>query len=196
MTISLEQLDCLMKAREDEHLEFKEAKNNFHFETLVKYCVALASEDGGTVILGVTDKLPRRVVGSQAFSDLERTKAGLVERLRLRIEASALQHPDGRVLVFSVPSRPIGMPIQYQGAYWMRSGEDLAAMTPDMLKRIFDEAGPDFSADICSGASIVDLDKSAIEELRKRWHRKSGNESLKRLPVVPRRTLERDQSTK
>lgn len=181
MTISLEQLDSLMNAREDEHLEFKEAKNNFHFETLVKYCAALANEGGGTFILGVTDKLPRRVVGSHAFGDLERTKAGLIERLRLRIEASALQHPEGRVVVFSIPSRPIGMPIQYQGAYWMRSGEDLAAMTPDMLKRIFDEAGPDFSADICSGASIDDLDRSAIEELRNRWRRKSGNDSLKSL---------------
>lgn len=31
----------LLAARENEHLEFKEARNNFHFEKVVKYCAAL-----------------------------------------------------------------------------------------------------------------------------------------------------------
>jgi ATP-dependent DNA helicase RecG len=86
MTVAVEKLQKWLDAREDEHLEFKEAKTNFHFETLVKYCVALANEGGGKMILGVTDKLPRTVVGSQAFPNLERTKAGLIERLRLRVD--------------------------------------------------------------------------------------------------------------
>ena len=47
---------------ENEHLEFKEAKNRFDFEKLVGYCVALANERGGKMILGVSDKLPRKVV--------------------------------------------------------------------------------------------------------------------------------------
>src|SRR5215510_11812870 len=152
MTTPLDQLQAWMNAKEDEHLEFKEAKNNFHFETLVKYCVALANEGGGNMILGVTDKPPRTVVGSQAFQNLERTKAGLIERLRLRVEVEEIRHPDGRVLVFQVPSRPIGMLIQYEGAYWMRGGEDLIPMTPDLLQRIFAEASPDFSAEICTPA--------------------------------------------
>ncbi len=70
----IEQLDHWMQAREDEHLEFKEAKQGFDFEELVKYCVALANEGGGKMILGVTDKMPRRIVSTQAFKGLERTK--------------------------------------------------------------------------------------------------------------------------
>lgn len=100
MTVSMEQLQSWLLAKEDEHLEFKEAKRNFHFETVVKYCVALANEGGGQLILGVTDKPPRTVVGSQVFYDLERTKAGLIERLRLRVEVEEIQHPRGRVVVF------------------------------------------------------------------------------------------------
>ena len=111
MTVSKNILQTWMNAREDEHLEFKEAKKNFHFETLVKYCVALANEGGGRMILGVTDKLPRKVVGTRVFPNLEKTKAGLIERLRLRMDVEEIQHPDGRVLVFQVPSRSIGMPI-------------------------------------------------------------------------------------
>jgi len=47
MNVTLEQLKTWMKASEDEHLEFKEAKERFDFEKLVKYCVALANEGGG-----------------------------------------------------------------------------------------------------------------------------------------------------
>ena len=158
MSPLFQKLQEWMDADEGEHLEFKEAKANFHFDKLLKYCAALANEGGGHFILGVTDKKPRRVVGSQAFADLQRAKAGLIERLRLRIDAEELAHPDGRIVVITVPSRPLGMPITVEGAYWMRSGQDLAPMTPDLLKRIFDEAEPDFSAKVCQEAGIADLE--------------------------------------
>lgn len=183
MPITLAQLQTWMIAPENEHLEFKEAKHNFHFEKLVKYCAAMANEGGGTIVLGVTDRPPRRVVGSLAFEQIERTKAGLIERLRLRVDVDETQHPDGRVLVFQIPSRPIGMPIAIEGAYWMRGGEDLVPMTPDQLKRIFDESGPDFSAEICPGATLEDIDPVAIEQFRQRWLRKSGNQALAGMPV-------------
>ena len=178
MTVSIDILQTWMNDREDEHLEFKEAKKNFHFEELVNYCVALANEGGGRMILGVTDKLPRKVVDSQAFSNLERTKAGLIDRVRLRIDVEEIQHPDGRVLVFQIPSRPIGMPMQYKGAYWMRGGEDLIPMTPDLLQRIFAESGPDFSAEICTSAQLDDLDPNAVEALRQLWQRKSPDQDI------------------
>ena len=181
MKTELEQLQAWMDAPEDEHLEFKEAKNTFEFDDLVCYCAALANEGGGHIILGVSDRRPRRVVGSQAFSALERTKAGLVRELHLRIDVSELQHPNGRVLVFHVPSRPLGVPIPVKGAYWMRSGEALVPMTPDMLRRIFDETGPDFSAEICRPAMLADLDPQAIQAFRERWQRQSGNQALESL---------------
>lgn len=183
MTVTDRQIDEWLRGKEDEHLEFKEAKNNFHFEKLVKYCAALANEGGGSIVLGVTDKQPRRVVGTSAFEDIDRTKAGLVERLRLRIDAQELQHKDGRVLVFAAPPRPIGVPVAVGGAYWMRVHEDLVPMTPDLLQRIFEEAGPDFSAEVCSGATLADLDPGGIEDFRHRWHRRAKIDMLLRFPT-------------
>lgn len=55
MSVTLEKLEVWMKAKEDEHLEFKEAQRRFDFEKLVRYCAAIANEDGGKIILGVTD---------------------------------------------------------------------------------------------------------------------------------------------
>ena len=67
----------------------------------------------------MSDTVPRKVVGSQVFTNLERTKAGLIEKLRLRIEAQEIAHADGRVLVFTAPARPIGVPVAVDGAYRM-----------------------------------------------------------------------------
>lgn len=178
MSTSLEQLTELLDLREDERLEFKEAKTHFDFEKLVKYCAALANEGGGRVVLGVSDRRPRSVVGTQAFDELERTKAGLIERLRLRIDVDELTHPQGRVLVFDVPPRPLGFPIQYNGAYWMRGGEDLVPMTQDLLQRIFAETQPDFSAELCRGATLSDLDPIAVDKFRARWAQRSKRSDL------------------
>ena len=72
--IELAELQKILDAEEDEHLEFKEAKQQYDSVKLIEYCVALANEGGGRLILGVTDSRPRKVVGTRAFSDLERIK--------------------------------------------------------------------------------------------------------------------------
>ena len=177
----VEQFENILSSKEGEKLEFKEAKNNFHFEELVKYCAALANEGGGMIVFGVSDIRPRKVVGSLAFEQPERTRAGLIERLHINIDFSIVNHPNGRVLVFKVPTRPIGMPIKYDGIYWQREGDSLIAMTEHRLRSIFAEAGHDFSADICSTATMNDLDPVAIENFRQRWISKSGNEGLNTL---------------
>ena len=174
-------MDKLLASKEGEHIEFKEAKKNFHSEALVKYCAALANEGGGDIILGVTDKRPRKIVGSQAFKQPERTRSGLIEQLHLNIDFSIVNHPDGRVLIFHIPAHPIGNPVKYKGVYWSREGDSLVAMSEDRLRSIFSEAGHDFSADICDSATMDDLDVEAIENFRKRWTKKSGNQGLETL---------------
>lgn len=167
-------LTALLDVRsENEHIEFKEAKNNFHFEKLVDYCVALANEGGGRIVLGVTDKRPRKVVGTSAFELPEKTVAGIHERIHLKILWQELAHTDGRVLVFEVPTRPLGHPLQYNGRYLMRAGEELVPMTADQLKRIIDEGKPEFIDQAAKGGCTEEdvvslLDVQGYFDLRKR----------------------------
>lgn len=130
-------------------------------------------------MFGVTDKMPRVIVGSSACRNLEKTKSELISRLHLRVDAEEILVDNKRVIVFTVPSRPIGVPIQYQGIYWMRRGEELVAMIPDMLERIFHETEPDFSAQICPKAKLEDLDGESIKIFREMWIRKSGIQNKK-----------------
>ncbi|RLJ37841.1 ATP-binding protein [Acidovorax sp. 106] len=175
MPTSRLQLEQWLLEPEGHRLEFKEAKQNYHFDTLVKYCVALANEGGGTMVLGVTDKRPRRVVGTLAFDEPGRTEAGLHQRLGHRIPVEELRLPEGRVLVVHVPSRLPGTAWNVDGSYFKRAGDDLAPLADHELRAMFAEGGPDFSAQPCPGATLADLEPESIALFRERWARKSGD---------------------
>ncbi|MCE5306440.1 MAG: putative DNA binding domain-containing protein [Acidobacteriales bacterium] len=182
MDVTISELERWLDEPESEHLEFKEARSNYHFEKLAKYCAALANEGGGKFILGVTDKRPRNVVGTAAFAEPGRTVASLVQRLRLNVECDEVVHPSGRVLVFHIPPRPLGGPVQFEGAYWGRAGDELCPLSAEQLRRIFDESGPDYSSEPNPRASLDDLDRDLSMRFQDLWLRKSGNHGLSELP--------------
>ncbi|MFC7460389.1 ATP-binding protein [Hydrogenophaga defluvii] len=176
MRTSAEQLRDWLNEPEGVRLEFKEAKQRYDFDRLVQYCVALANEGGGKIVLGVSDLRPRNIVGTAAFEEPGRTEAGLHKRLLHRIPVEELRLPEGRVLVVHVPSRLPGTAWQIDGRYLKRAGDDLTALGDAELRGIFGEIGPDFSAETCPGAGLVDLSETAIAVFRTRWARKTQDE--------------------
>lgn len=128
---------------EHQRLEFKEAKTQYDFTKLCRYCVALANEGGGTLLFGVADKPPRPVVGTTAVANPVGMAQKLFSALGFRVDIESVKHPDGRVVLFHVPSRPHGTAYHHQGAYLMRSGEQLLPMSEDQLRKIFAEGMPD-----------------------------------------------------
>jgi ATP-dependent DNA helicase RecG len=142
---------------------------------LPDYCSALANEGGGKLVLGVDDKV-RKVVGSKAFQGTHnKLSIELLQKLKIRVDVEELHHPDGRVLIFHIPSRPFGQPIRSTGKYTypMRAGASLVEMDAVTLKRILNETTPDFSAQIVDGLKIIDFDESALDTFRTRWAQKS-----------------------
>jgi len=178
-----ETIEELLKAPEGEQYEFKEAKNKFDFQELIKYCCALSNCGGGKIILGITDNRPRKVVGSAAFEQPERTKNGLMEKLQIRVDFSLYEYNGKRVLVFEVAGRPVGLPVQADGIAWWRKGDSLVPMSSKIMRGIFAETGHDFSSDICPEATIKDLDKNTIEAFRSKWIEKRGNTRIKNLSI-------------
>ena len=164
MPTSVAQLHQWLLEPEGQRLEFKEAKQRYDFEKLLKYCVALANEGGGTMVLGVTDKRPRRIVGTQAFEDPGRTEAGLHQRLGHRIPVEEMRLPEGRVLVVHVPSRLPGTAWNVDGSYFKRAGDDLAPLADHELRAMFAEGGPDFSGSSRDLGEVV-VDGSEVGRL-------------------------------
>lgn len=185
--MNLTRLQALLNLRsENEHVEFKKAENRYDFEELVGYCVALANEGGGYMVLGVTDELPRAVVGTKAFLTPARTVAGIFERIQMKVRWHEIAHPNGRVLVFEVPPRPTGRPVHYNGRYFMRAGSSIAPMSPDQLRNIFNEDQEEFVAQParsgCSEADVMRLlDVQGYFDLRKRPFPSTRSEALEAL---------------
>lgn len=181
MNIKYNTVEELLCAPENENVQFKEAKNQFSFDNAGEICSALANCGGGHLVLGITDKRPRRVVGSNAFAQPERTRRDLIDKLHIMVDFRIFEYEGQRVLVFDVASRPVGLPVQYKGMAWWYEADSLDHMPEDVRRSIYAEAGFDFSSEICKKADIVDLDDNAIENFRERWIVKSGNARLNTL---------------
>jgi ATP-dependent DNA helicase RecG len=145
MAITPDQVDIWRAViTETQTLEFKEAKNQYDTDKLFGYCVAIANEGGGHLILGIKNKPPREVVGTAAFLNPIPIAERIFQAVGFRVDIEEVKHPSGRVLVFSIPPRLKGTAYHLAGAYLMRSGESLVPMSEDQLRKIFAEGKPDW----------------------------------------------------
>ena len=176
-------IEELLNAKEGEQYQFKEAKRRFDFGEAAQCCCALANCGGGKLVFGITDERPRKVVGSLAFDQPERTRKGLIDKLKVMVDFQLYDYEGKRVLVFDVASRPLGLPLQVDGIAWWYEGDSLIPMPEEIRRKIYGETGFDFSGSICPGAAITDLDEGAIEVFRAKWIEKSGNKRLANLSI-------------
>ncbi|MDR2589412.1 MAG: ATP-binding protein, partial [Oscillospiraceae bacterium] len=163
-------LQEIITSKEGDHFEFKKAENRYDIDEGAKYLSAMSNHGGGRLVLGVTDERPRNVVGSKACPQPENTVRYFMDKIHVRVDFEIYHDEKGnRVLVFEVASRPIGLPVQFEGIAWWRDGDSLVPMPEDVRRAIYAEGGHDFSSDICPEATIDDLDSKAIKKFRKRW---------------------------
>jgi ATP-dependent DNA helicase RecG len=176
-----------LKESEDK-VEFKAATHNFSYagsehrdqeerrRCFLGYVVAFANEGGGRLVLGMTDNEPHDVVGS----DFAQGKIGALEdetysRLGIRVRMEELYENGLRVLIAHIPPRPVGKMMKFEGVPLMRVGESLRNMSDEEMFAILSEQEPDFSAKICEGISIADLDEAAIKKMKESYARKQKN---------------------
>lgn len=187
---------AVLRERED-HIEFKEAKHNYPFaggshsdvkerrKCVLGYIVAFANERGGRLVLGMADKIPHEVVGS----DFAKDKVGELEdeiyrRLYIRVHCEELyDEMNNRVLVIHIPSRPIGKALRFEGVPLMRVGESLREMDDQEYFSILQEQDPDFSARICKGIAMEDLSEEAITQMRRLIHQKRNKPEVLTTPT-------------
>lgn len=181
INISIKQFDGLLAGLEDCNLEFKTASNQFDSKRdLPDYCAALANEKGGKLILGVNKQ--GEITGTRAFFGTHNTLSNtLFDKIGIRVDVQELMHPNGRVLIFHVPSRPIGKIIHSTGHYRnpMRAGESLREMDDQTMKSILNENATDFSMGIVPGLTIADLDVKSMKIFKEKWAKKSNRDEYR-----------------
>lgn len=191
--VTIEELRNLKET--EDNVEFKEAKNNYNFDggtrtdqkerrkCYLGYVVAFANEGGGKLILGMADSYPHTVVGS----NFSQGKLGALEdevykRLGIRIHCTELFDKTGlRVLVTDIPSRPTGKMMKFEGVPLMRTGDSLRNMSDEEMFSILSESEPDFSAKVCNGLTLKDLDDKAFDQMLLHYQMKNQTSQINSL---------------
>lgn len=169
---------------ETEWLEFKEAKDDYDFGKLGKYFSALCNEanikskPSGWLIFGIEDKT-RKIVGTQyrlARNTLDNLKQEIANKTTNRItfiEIHELHLPKGRVIMFQIPAAPKGIPIAWEGHFYGRDSQTIGALNLQEIEQIRNQVKAyDWSAQVCDGAIIHDLNKDAIIKAREKYKEK------------------------
>lgn len=190
-----------MRESED-RVEFKKGQNgnvsyngagkdkpNERRRCILGYVVALCNEGGGSLVIGMTDCYPHKVVGpKQCENGIGQLESDIYRDLAIRPNIYELYEDEvtktGRVLVIGVPPHPTGKVFKFEDVPLMRVGEELKPMDDKTFISIIQEQEPDFSEQICEGLSIDDLDKEAIRILKEKYSRKQKNLSFTSLSDI------------
>jgi ATP-dependent DNA helicase RecG len=150
---------------------------------ILGYVTALCNEDGGYLVIGMSDNYPHEVIGtSQNLNSIGELESNIYRDTGIRPQIYELYENQKRVLVIEVPSRPAGKVFKFEDVALMRVGEELKPMSDEVYLKIIQEQEPDFSQQICEGLSVSDLDDKAIGLLKEKYSIKQNNPQFKLLP--------------
>lgn len=147
---------------------------------ILGYVTALCNEKGGSLVIGMEDKYPHKVIGTrQNENSTGELEANIYRDTGIRPKIYELYEDEaekkGRVLVIDVPPRPAGTVFKFEDVPLMRVGEELKPMSDEVYLSIIQENEPDFSQQVCRDATLDDLDPDALSVLKEKYARKQNN---------------------
>lgn len=147
---------------------------------ILGYVTALCNEKGGSLVIGMEDKYPHKVVGTrQNENSTGELESNIYRDTGIRPKIYELYEDEaekkGRVLVIDVPPRPAGTVFKFEDVPLMRVGEELKPMSDEVYLSIIQENEPDFSQQICRDATLDDLDPDALSVLKEKYAKKQNN---------------------
>ncbi len=149
---------------------------------ILGYVTALCNEEGGYLVIGMTDNYPHEVVGTnQNLGTIGELESNIYRDTEIRPIIYELYENEKRVLVIEVPSRPAGKVFKFEDVPLMRVGEELKPMSDEVYLKIINEQEPDFSQQFCEDLQISDLDEIATTILKEKYSLKQNNPNFKTL---------------
>ena len=193
-----EKIIQMLDSFENEVVEFKEARSNYHFNDIGKYFSALSNEANlrglqeAWLIFGISDD--KKIVGTdfRKQGGLQNLKKEIVNGTNERLtfmEIYALNLEKCRVIAFQIPPAIRGIPTTWQGAAYAREHESVSPLPMNKVDLIRSQIGMDWSKEIVENAALEDLDKEAVKKARELFSkrqsdRKKAQEILRKLSDI------------
>ncbi len=165
---------------ETEWFEFKrnrcEPREVGEYLSALSNSACLAAQARGYLLFGIDDEThdvvgtpldPYRVKAKGNQDLLPWLAAGL--RPNPGVEVHAVNHPDGRIIVFEVGSAS-NEPVHFYGTAYVRVGSNKTELRnhPEKARALWTR-GSDWSAEVCEAASLADLDPDAVAKAREQF---------------------------
>ncbi len=164
---------------ESELIEYKEAKNGFDVDKLGKYFSALSNEANlagqrsAWLLFGIRDKDKAFIGSNFRPSNLNSIKSEISSHTTNRIGFIDIHEHEidsKRILLFEIPAALRGVPTAWKGHCYARENDGTGALGDEKRDRIRNQGiEDDWSAGICDGATIADLEPDAIALARKNY---------------------------
>ena len=160
--------------------EFKNLKNEFcgkEKDDVISYVSALSNMEGGTLVLGVTDKT-LDIVGIDTYNyNVEKERLRLINLCAnlpsegLDVKEFITSDTNKVVWVVIIPKHPFRKAVIAHNKAWQRIEDSLIELTESRSHTIINESllADDWSAKIIEDATICDLDPKAIAVAREKY---------------------------
>ena len=148
--------------------------------------VCLANANGGTIILGISDRARSRAAAIHGVGalDPETIRRAVFDRTEphLTVDIEELVEPEGRLLLVRVP-RGVVPHTTSDGLAKVRIGKECRPLTGAMLTQLVVERRAfDPTAQVVADAKLRDLDPEQVANLQRRAATDGGKAELGRLP--------------
>ena len=182
-----EKIVRMLASFENEVVEFKEARSNYHFNDIGKYFSALSNEANlrglqeAWLIFGISDD--KKIVGTdfRKQGGLQNLKKEIVNGTNERLtfmEIYILNLEKCRVIAFQIPPAIRGIPTTWQGAAYAREHESVSPLPMNKVDLIRSQIGMDWSKEIVENATFEDLDKEAVKKARELFSKRQSDRKM------------------
>lgn len=170
----------LVETEESEGIEFKQKV--LPYKELAEYAVGMGNAGGGLLLMGVTDKKPRKLVGISHLTqdDLKKIQLSIHNSAAIRVNPQLVRMQDGLFLLgIQIPARPRGHVYCTQdGKYLIRVGESLVGIPETEIARIQAERQPVSKALLASLVLLLVVGFVASRLIRRSGPPVTGRQSL------------------
>ncbi len=161
---------------EDSRHQFKENITNVN--SLAYEIIAFSNSNGGKLLIGVSDSNEVTGLSSDDISRLNQLLSNAASqsvRPPINPETENISHPNGLVMVISIPTGVSKPYMDNNGAIWIKSGADKRKVTSrEEIQRMFQSAGLIHGDEIpANGITVSDIDNDYFSKFFNKEYREN-----------------------